>query len=692
MTTSKVLFSTVWILVLGIFISICVGGCGGGGGDGGGGGGVGNVTGIVYDTSYQPVGGATIVIEGGVTTTRSDGTYSFINLSSGDKVIRITVPGYTPSFRKVTVARGTTVAADPAFVYPLDAKVTSIDNLVGGLASSTNGSIKVNFLAGDLGSNQNIVLTSVPRIAAPFNPPEEQQFVSYVLYALPNIALVSSSELSVPNLTGITTEETRFYRFDMNTFEWVRLPGVGLWDVATNAIKYHTEYLGWIAALQTITPAPGWITGIVRNGNTYAVISGANVWTDTSYAISDSTGAYRLNYVPTGTREVSASAAGYDISSEVVQVDTDTETVHNILLFLSPGGTITGTVKHGITAIEGARVHEYSGGTDAYTDSYGRFTFYNVPGGTFIITAVAAGYSGSSETRTLSSGGTLTVNFLLSTANAFPYSYDFEVSEEGFTRLPVEVEAQKGNLWHRQYASSTPTLNPRNYYNRDHFSGPDNQTRKVLLPTGDENMPAAHSGSWYFWCGTAEGNENATGEASYIGVQLLTDVATTLAFITGGTSHPNYYTNMSDLESSPINLSGYAAATLSFWTWWEIEGANPSHGKDVMGIYISKSPYSTWDHLGNLNPFEDPNKTISPSCESYTSGGYNMPAVWIKHNLDISDYAGFSVKVRFVFDLGGDHLYNGYRGWVLDDISISSESGVSSNFSNLQKTFTPLQR
>ncbi len=56
--------------------------------------------------------------------------------------------------------------------------------------------------------------------------------------------------------------------------------------------------------------------------------------------------------------------------------------------------------------------------------------------------------------------------------------------------------------------------------------------------------------------------------------------------------------------------------------------------------------------------------------ESYTSGGYVTPAIWVQQYVDLSPYAGNIIRVRFMFNTG-DQLYNGYRGWVIDDISVS---------------------
>jgi hypothetical protein len=43
--------------------------------------------------------------------------------------------------------------------------------------------------------------------------------------------------------------------------------------------------------------------------------------------------------------------------------------------------------------------------------------------------------------------------------------------------------------------------------------------------------------------------------------------------------------------------------------------------------------------------------------------------VWVLEELDLSSYSGQSVNIRFSFDTR-DELYNGFRGWFLDDFQI----------------------
>lgn len=660
---------------LGLFVfiasSIFLVGCG----SAGGGGGTGNLYGTVVDLSYDPVSNADVVIDGSATKTLSNGRYSFINLPSGEKVIKITSAAHTSSYRKVTFSGGTTANAGIAILADLDSKVTPIPPS-GGTATNTNGSIKMVFPSGAFSLTTNVVLTTVPKVAAPYNPPSGDQFVSYIVYAKPEgTTLSATAELSIPNLTGVPpTFEVNFYKFNTNTLDWEWLPGHGHSTTETNTIDFQTNQMGWIAAIMLITPTPGWIEGTVTSaGNP---VAGANVWTLSSYDVTDSFGHYKLVDIPVGTTEVYASALGYQFYTSPMQIITSgNPTTLNIPLALQSDGNISGTVKelYG-TQLASARVVESKGGV-AYTDGYGRYTLYNVPTGLTNVTAYADSHISSTEYNVnVTGGGTVSdVNFNLPFIGpSASYDFSFESSIEGFTTIADEYGH---NFWHRQYYDPVDISRPQNYFDFTHGA----VTQKVYLKddgviSKDGRIPLPHGGSYYLWYGQTT---PPTVEASYIGEQDPGDVTTTESG-TGGESANVFNANSGTAESPVLDLTTYSSGKLSFWTWWEIEGKNPATGYDQMLIMASKSPYSSWDLIGYLNPYQDPAKEINVSGEAYTSGGFNQPGVWVQHNYDLTPYAGHLVKLRFSF-FTGDRKYNGFRGWFLDDISVTnSQFGVSS--------------
>ena len=644
---------------------------------------MGNLYGTVVNLSYNPVSNAEVVVDSSITNTLSNGTYSFINLPSGEKRIKITSTAHTSAYRKVTFSGGQSANAGIAILANLDSKVTPIPSS-GGTATNTNGSIKMVFPNGAFPSPlTQIVLTTVPKVAAPYDPPESYQFISYIVYAKPEETTLSvAAKLSVPNLTSVTNEAVAFYRFNPNNYSWEYF-GDGHASAETQTIDVDTIYMGWIAAIMPINPAPGKISGVVKNSSTLNPIPGANVWTMTSYAVSDSFGAYTLNYVPTGVTTVYASALSYQLytSSPVSVESLQTKTLD---IYMTPvdQGNIAGTVNelYG-SVLNQARVVGSLGGI-TYTDGYGRYTLYNTPTGPTNVTAYANDHISSTETVTVVGGTTISdVNFNLPFVGpSSTYEFTFETSEEGFT---TEADSLGHNFWHRQFYDVNPAVRPQNYFNSSHGA----VSRKVYLKDDgttsvDGRIPAPpHGGNYYFWYGQTS---PATSEASYIGIEAYDDTAEG----SGGISS-NGLGNYGTLESPALDLTGYTFGNLSFWTWWEIEGKNPATGYDSMYVFVSKSPYSIWDLIGYLNPYEDPAKTITVSGEAYTSGGFNQPGVWVKHNFDLTSYAGNSIKIKFMFNTYDFH-FNGFRGWFIDDVKVeNSQFGISSSPEILKTIYYP---
>jgi hypothetical protein len=121
--------------------------------------------------------------------------------------------------------------------------------------------------------------------------------------------------------------------------------------------------------------------------------------------------------------------------------------------------------------------------------------------------------------------------------------------------------------------------------------------------------------------------------------------------------------------TGPIDLSAYSELTLTFQSYWEIEAVDPSIEYDAMDVLISTDGL-WWDRLDRLNPLAEPIPDEGNEAKAYTTAGFDQAAVWSPSVIDISAYGGNSqVWLRFDFDTR-DMLYNGFRGWILDDIAI----------------------
>ncbi|WP_240701932.1 PKD domain-containing protein [Pseudoalteromonas rubra] len=182
---------------------------------------------------------------------------------------------------------------------------------------------------------------------------------------------------------------------------------------------------------------------------------------------------------------------------------------------------------------------------------------------------------------------------------------------------------------------------------------PDEAGPKALLP-------AAFNGDFVWWYGQPD-----TG--SFIGTQLNLD-----HLLSGGTSTSS---NSGQLTSPSINLVSITSPYLRFRTWWEIESVNPNeNGFDIMEIQISTDGGSSFETIKKLNPFVDPNDADwNRDPRPFSSGGYNRKPVWALEEVDLSDYAGDVIIIRFDFKTR-DHLFNGFRGWIVDTLEVVERS------------------
>ncbi len=222
------------------------------------------------------------------------------------------------------------------------------------------------------------------------------------------------------------------------------------------------------------------------------------------------------------------------------------------------------------------------------------------------------------------------------TAVTLPWFDDMENGASGWTST---------GFWHLPYRPQqtsvlSPTINPN----------------LVTLPDAG-NLPSPFSGNYCWWYG-----QNATG--TFIGVGFNPEQSPK----SGGTSDS---ANSGDLITPPISLVGQTHAVLSFQTWWEIEGVE-SNSFDVMSIDASTNAGVTWVPLGRgqLNPLSDPS---GAHFQPFSSNGLGQKGSWTKQYFDLSADSGKVVLIRFNFDTG-DALYNGFRGWFIDDVGVTAGS------------------
>ncbi|HZQ51577.1 MAG TPA: carboxypeptidase regulatory-like domain-containing protein [Bryobacteraceae bacterium] len=316
---------------------------------------VGTISGTVTNSGGTAISGATVSYSGGSTTTASNGTYTLSNVPTGTVSLTAAATGYQSSTQTITVTASTTTTQN----FTLSAAVGTISGSVTSSAGTAISGATVSYSGGSVttGANGTYTLSNVPAGAASVT------------------AAATGYQSSTQNVT-VTAGNTTTQNFTLST-------------------------------------SAGAISGTVKNA-TGAAISGATVSYGGGSATTAANGSYTLSNVPVGTVSVTATAAGYQSSTQSATVAAGATTTLNFTLAATVTvGTISGTVTNSSgTAISGATV-SYSGGT-ATTLSNGSYTLSNVPAGTVSVTASATGYQSSTQSVTVSAGATTTLNFTLS--------------------------------------------------------------------------------------------------------------------------------------------------------------------------------------------------------------------------------------------------------------------------------------
>jgi hypothetical protein len=178
----------------------------------------------------------------------------------------------------------------------------------------------------------------------------------------------------------------------------------------------------------------------------------------------------------------------------------------------------------------------------------------------------------------------------------------------------------------------------------------------VTLPDAG-SLPAAHGGTHAAWFGDSTGTFCGTDWATFDGTPNQTDAK-------NGCASREAFSGT--LTSPTFSLQGVSSATLHFYAWWEIESVN-ADAYDLMKVEYTTDG-AEWTST-TLNPASNPAGTHD---QSYSNDGLGVSPSWHEYLVDLTPAVGSTiVQVRFAFDTG-DALYQGFRGWLIDDISLST--------------------
>jgi immune inhibitor InhA-like protein/thrombospondin type 3 repeat protein len=261
---------------------------------------------------------------------------------------------------------------------------------------------------------------------------------------------------------------------------------------------------------------------------------------------------------------------------------------------------------------------------------------------------------------------------------------------EGGAGAPVwTAEAPDGEtvFWHKvTNPQATPVLNAAGGCDPEAEFSPPNDINPDLVTLPNANpldetplvpalLPAPASGTHAWWFGV-DANGTFIDNPFNVGIQDCKNGG--LSTVPEGQITANH---SGSLTSPPISLAGLSSPTLRFKTWFEVESVNVDHF-DLMTVEVSKDGGASFVEIGRFNPAANVN---GPPDQPFTSGGsaripagefgtryVALPAVWIDAGFDLTAFAGQSILIRFNFNTG-DQLYNGFRGWFIDDVKVEGE-------------------
>ncbi len=110
-----------------------------------------------------------------------------------------------------------------------------------------------------------------------------------------------------------------------------------------------------------------------------------------------------------------------------------------------------------------------------------------------------------------------------------------------------------------------------------------------------------------------------------------------------------------------FDFTGLSQVTLNYWAWWQIE-----EDYDYTYLEVSTDAGETWTII-QAPSTTDYDPTGNSFGWGYTADSGGAPAEWVEETVDLSDYAGQKVLIRFEYVT--DAAVN-RPGFMVDDISI----------------------
>ena len=532
----------------------------------------GSISGTVTNTSGAGISNATVWYSGGTTKTDSNGNYSFSNVPVGSYTVTGSQVGYqSASIQNVSVTSGSNAVSN------LVLTATS-SGTISGIVTNMSGAAIVGAIISYSGGSTTATTNSAG---------------SYTLAVGPGTYSVTASA------SGFLTSTQ---------------PNVSVTSNSTTTVNFALAQSGTISG--TVTNSAG--TGLANATVSY---SGGS-----TTATTNSGGAYTLSVAP-GTYSVSASAIGYQSSTQSnVTVSVGTTTTANFSL-IQLVGTISGTVTNSAgAAISGATVSYSGGSTTATTNAAGSYSLSVAPG-TYSVTASTTGYQGATQSNvTVTAGGTATVNFSLvqTVGTAMSTVQAADKFQSGQTSLSLAYPL-------------TPTAG-----NTLIVVGISSGLTGTTLTVSDNNHQTWQSAYGYVT------NPNTNGQVKVWYVSNCVGQPTTVTVAIGSASHNIHMQifEVSGLASAPVDVTGTAdSGSASVSTQTVTSTSAVSQGQEY-----SLATSWTWN-CSTCNPTitKDPNYTILLQSPNPSGGDFVLSQARIQNIATGIQSATFTSSITYQY-------------------------------------------
>jgi hypothetical protein len=176
------------------------------------------------------------------------------------------------------------------------------------------------------------------------------------------------------------------------------------------------------------------------------------------------------------------------------------------------------------------------------------------------------------------------------------------------------------------------------------------------LPAGDLMCQASAPQWGAHYCHVAGGDTPQRVRLTFSGSETVSIVP-----VNAYSGQFMWWSNRADDSDSRLtrafDLGGVSAATLRFWTWYQIE-----HLWDFAYVMVSTDDGATWTPLAtSRTTTDDPHHNAYGPAYTGASGG------WVEEVVDLSPYAGREILLRFEY-ITDDAVTQ--PGMVIDDIRI----------------------